>query len=37
MVYLTLSETDVKKSLKVLATVSGLEDTVWPIDKEMGF
>ena len=33
---LTFSATDVKKSLKVLATVSGSEDMVLPIDKEMG-
>ena len=37
MVDLTLSATDVKKSLKVLATISGSEDMVLSIDKEMGF
>ena len=37
MVDLTLSATDVKKSLKVLATFSGSEDIVLPIDNEMGF
>ena len=34
---LTWSTTDVKKSLKVLATVSESEDMVLSIDKEMGF
>ena len=37
MVDLTLSATDVKKSLKVLATVSGSEDMVLSMTKKWDF
>ena len=37
MVDLTLLAIDEKKSLKPLATISGSEDTEFPIDIEMRF